>query len=186
MRSKTANGEEEEEAGVDRAELLVVSFGGEELIILEVGFDTVNVSVFVVPTELDGVAIEVLHKASAERPIFLLQGGWCERSAVVELAEIAEDPERPISTKEIEERVGAGLGVRGTAQRRLIAILASEIQDERAAGIPKCDVVAETKKQIAVAKIRSRGGKIGRCGKWIRAVDVEVGVVQLLGEMVTA
>jgi hypothetical protein len=70
--SKAANGEEEEKAGVDRAELLVVSFGGEQLIILEVGFDTVNVCVFVVPTELDGVAIEVLHKASAEGAIFLL------------------------------------------------------------------------------------------------------------------
>ena len=73
-----------------------------------------------------------------------------------------------------------------TCERGLVAILAAKIQDEGASGVPKGHDIAEAEKQIAVAEVRARGGKRIGSRKRIGAVDVDVGVVHLLGDMVIA
>src|SRR5258705_11876627 len=58
LRSQSTTSEEQEEAGIDRAKLLVVGFGGEELIILQSRFDAVHFCVLIVPAEFNRMAID--------------------------------------------------------------------------------------------------------------------------------
>src|SRR6266478_2516186 len=57
------------------------------------------------------------------------------------------------------------------------------IQDKRA-GRSERGRVAEPKQQVAVTEIRACGGERGGSGEGIRAVDMQICVVHLLGEMV--
>src|SRR6266436_8394527 len=57
------------------------------------------------------------------------------------------------------------------------------IQDKRA-GRSERGRVAKPKQQVAVTEIRASGGERGGSGEGIRAVDMQICVVHLLGEMV--
>src|SRR5580704_1376223 len=169
--SKAADVEEEEKAGIDRAELLEVSLGGKELIVLTVGLHPIHVGVFIVPSEFDGMPIECLGQTGAEGTVFLLQSRLRKRSAVAELALIAEDAERPSRhavielakrAEEVKERVGPGLRMRGAGECRLVAILSAETKDERTAGVAERNCVAEAEQKITVAEIGARRRKARR------------------------
>ena len=148
-------------SGIDGAELLVVGLCGEKLIILEIAFHAVHASTLIVPAEFESMAIESLSKAGAEGTVFLLQSRGRERSAVVELALITEDAARGEAAEKIEERVGTSLRVRGAGESRLVTILATKAEDERAGGIAKSDNVTKTEEKTTVTEIRACGGKRG-------------------------
>ena len=76
--------------------------------------------------------------------------------------------------------------MRRAGQGRFITILAPNIQDEWAAGIAKSHDIAEAKKQIAVAKIGAGGGERVKGRKRISTVDMHVGVIHLLGDVMIA
>ncbi len=111
LRREAADRQEEEESGIDGAELLVVGLRSEKLIILEVPFHAIHPSSFIVPPEFESMAIESLRKAGAEGTVFLLQSRGCECSAIAELALIAEYCKSTVRAEQIEERVGTGLRV---------------------------------------------------------------------------
>src|SRR6266852_5648101 len=141
---------------------------------------------FIIPAELDRVAVDRLGQTSAESTVFLFQSGGCERSAVAELALVAEDVKRPKSTEKIESRVGASLRVSRARECRLVAILSPEANDERATGITQGKRIAEAQQKVAVAEIGACRGKTGGKGERVGAVDVNIGVVHLLAEVVAA
>src|SRR5437773_2322231 len=73
--------------------------------------------------------------------------------------------------------------MRRAGQSGFIAILAAEAED-KGAGRAKSDGVAEAQEKIAVTEIGARGGESRGGRERVGAVDMEVGVIHLLGDMV--
>ena len=96
---------------------------------------------------------------------------------------IAKDATGGEAAEKVEGRVGTSLWMRRAVKRRFVTILATDREDKGAGGA-KRDGIAEAEEEIAVAEIRARGRKRSRCRERVGTVDVDVGVVHLLGEMV--
>ena len=122
-----------------------------------------------------------LGQAGAKGYVLLVQIGWRKRGAELGVSQVAENSAGVETTKDTEDGIGTSLRMCSAGQARFAAILAAKVEDERTARIAKCDGVAETKEKIAITKIGARGRKRRREGQRIGAVDVNVGVVGLLG-----
>src|SRR5256884_5078132 len=60
----------------------------------------------------------------------------------------------------------------------------SDVCSSDLAGRAECSRVAKPKQQVAVTEIRASGGERGGSGEGIRAIDMQVCVVHLLGEKI--
>lgn len=180
---QTADGSQEKEAGVYGTELEEIGLCGEKLVELCVGFISVHLGAFEVPPKLEGMPVKTLRETRAERSILLGEVGRSQLGAKAELTQIAEDAARCESAEQIEKSIGARLGMSGTRQSGFAAILTSGIEDEGAGLVAEGYGIREAEQQIAITEVGARRGKASGSGERIRAVDMDVGVVHLLGEV---